>query len=68
LSHCDWLKAAVQEEPDITLMEHCAKPLALVAQDGVQLQRQTVLASQQNRPDVARARLRWREGQANLDP
>jgi transposase len=27
-----------------------------------------VLASEQNRPDVADARLRWREGQASLDP
>jgi transposase len=24
LSHCDWLKARVEEEPDITLMELCA--------------------------------------------
>jgi transposase len=27
-----------------------------------------VLASEQNRPDIADARLRWREGQASLDP
>jgi transposase len=27
-----------------------------------------VLASEQNRPDVAAKRLRWREGQASLDP
>lgn len=27
-----------------------------------------MLASEQNRPDIADARLRWREGQASLDP
>jgi transposase len=78
LSHCDWLKAAVEEEPDITLMELCAGLLArgvktsksavsrLLLKMGFSYKKRYWPADRTARTPAAR--VRWREGQASLDP
>ncbi len=75
----DWLRARVEQQPDITLKELCIE----LSKQGVKTSKsavsrfllrmgftfkKTVLASEQQRPDVAEARQLWREGQARLDP
>jgi hypothetical protein len=78
-AHADWLKARIREKADITLGELRVE----LAERGVATGKSAVsrffervgisfkkslLASEQERPDVAAAREAWREDQRDLDP
>lgn len=78
-SHTEWLKSRVTGEPDITLREICAE----LSGQGIATSKsavsryllrmgfsfkKTVLASEQDRPDVKAARDLWSKDQTGLDP
>lgn len=78
-AHADWLKARVAAQSDITLAELCAALEARGIAAGKSAVsrfferigfsfKKSVLACEQDRPDVAAARAAWRASQPFLDP
>ena len=74
----DWLLARMAEKPDLTLRAMVAELAAVAlrratARCGVfrargdHVQKKSLLASEQDRPDVARRRERWKKYQGRLD-
>jgi len=77
-SEREWLLARIAEKPDLTLRQLCrvwppAVPrrlrcgMALLAREGLTFKK-SLHASEQDRPDVARRRARWKMHQGRLDP
>jgi transposase len=78
--HAEWLLAAVAEQPDLTLDEIVAAMRKrripgsrtavwrFFARHGLTFKKKSLHAAEQQRPDVARARRRWRREQFLFDP
>jgi transposase len=79
-AHRDWLLARVQAVPEITLhalnaelREHCGVQVShdtvwrFLRGEGLSFKK-SVLASEQDRPDVARRRAQWKRYQDRIDP
>ena len=75
----DWLMGRIADQADITvraLADELAERGIVVSHVSVwnllkrehQTHKKSVLASEQNRPDVARRRWQWRQRQASIDP
>ncbi|MGH6914395.1 MAG: IS630 family transposase [Geminicoccales bacterium] len=78
--HAAWLLALIEAEPDLTLAEierRVGAGLGVRTSDSsldrffkrhrVSFKKKTLRAAEQDRPDVAEARARWKAGQAALD-
>ena len=81
MPHRDFLEAARSEKPDITLQTLCDRLLSerTVKADtsmmsrffrriGVTIKKRTLVAREQDRPDISRHRRRWRAYQGLIDP
>jgi transposase len=78
--HAEWLLAAVAEQPDLTLDEIVAAMRKrripgsrtavwrFFARHDLTFKKKSLRAAEQQRPDVARARRRWRREQFLFDP
>jgi transposase len=80
MPHRDFLEAARAETPDVTLQALCDRLLAergvkadtslmwLLSPDRRHVQKKTVVAREQDRPDISRHRQRWQVYQGLIDP
>jgi transposase len=78
--HEEWLLALVRQEPDLTLeeiqrrlLEECQQKAGLGRFGGsstatASASKKSVRAAEQDRPDVAAARMAWADDQPKLDP
>lgn len=76
----DWLRARLAEKPDLTMRALAAElrergtPVAhdtvwrFVRRAGLTVKKKTLIASERDRPEVARFRRRWRAHQHRIDP
>ena len=80
-AHADFIRAQIEEQPDLTIMELREKirerhgvgfgygtVWRFLARHNITRKRKTGHASEQERQDVAEAREEWFEGQLDLDP
>ena len=81
MPHRDFLEAARAEKSDITLQALCDRLLSersvkadtstmsrFFRKIGVTLKKRTLVAREQDRPDISRHRRRWRAYQGLIDP
>ena len=81
MPHLDFLEAARSEKSDITLQALCDRLLVrawrrsrhlddepLLSPDRDHAQKKTLVAREQDRPDISRHRKRWRAYQGLIDP
>jgi len=80
-AHADFIRAQIEEQPDLTIMELREKirerhgvgfgygtVWRFLARHNITRKKKTGHASEQERQDVAEAREEWFEGQLDLDP